>query len=249
MRHIFLLLGLVFSITLWAQSPLHEVGSISIEDYYSQNKGNKEESISNGSVGNGSLTNGKLFPFTGANYQYFDTLSYINGRAFLHNRILATVLETYDSLAVRQPDRQFRVMECSNEHGGELYPHRTHQNGLSVDFMMPLIKNGEPYYELDDLGKEHYFLHFNNNGEYAEDTEIAIDFDLVALHLLLLDQQAKTHGFRITKVIINTHLKDELFSTPFGQQLQSSNIYVVQRLSHLINALHDDHYHVDFGEE
>ncbi|TNE26702.1 MAG: hypothetical protein EP346_13700 [Bacteroidetes bacterium] len=248
MRHIFLLLGLVFSITLWAQSPLHEVGSISIEDYYSQNKGNKEESISNGSVGNGSLTNGKLFPFTGANYQYFDTLSYINGRAFLHNRILATVLETYDSLAVRQPDRQFRMMECSNEHGGELYPHRTHQNGLSVDFMMPLIKNGEPYYELDDLGKEHYFLHFNNNGEYAEDTEIAIDFNLVALHLLLLDQQAKTHGFRITKVIINTHLKDELFSTPFGQQLQSSNIYVVQRLSRLINALHDDHYHVDFGE-
>ncbi|GGH68091.1 penicillin-insensitive murein endopeptidase [Phaeocystidibacter marisrubri] len=248
MRHIFLLLGLVFSITLWAQSPLHEVGSISIEDYYSQNKGNKEESISNGSVGNGSLTNGKLFPFTGANYQYFDTLSYINGRAFLHNRILATVLETYDSLAVRQPDRQFRVMECSNEHGGELYPHRTHQNGLSVDFMMPLIKNGEPYYELDDLGKEHYLLHFNNKGEYAEDTEIAIDFDLVALHLLILDQQAKTHGFRITKVIINTHLKDESFSTPFGQQLQSSNIYVVHRLSHLINALHDDHYHVDFGE-
>lgn len=249
MKHTFTLLAIVYGSVVLGQSPLREVGSISIDDYYAQNKGNKEESVSSGSVSDGSLTNGKLFPFSGANYQYFDTLSYINGRAFLHNRILASVLETYDSLAVRQPGRQFRVMECANQHGGELYPHRTHQNGLSVDFMMPLIKDGAPYYELDDLGKEHYFLHFNNNGEYAEDTEVSIDFNLVALHLLLLDQQARLHGYRITKVIINTHLKDELFNTPFGQELKSSNIYVVQRLSRLINALHDDHYHVDFGEE
>jgi penicillin-insensitive murein endopeptidase len=71
-------------------------------------------------------------------------------------------------------------MECSNKEGGRIFPHRTHQNGLSVDFMIPLIKNGIPYYGLDNLGANHYLLDFNNNGEYLKDTSIKIDFNMVA---------------------------------------------------------------------
>jgi len=50
----------------------------------------------------------------------------------------------------------------------------------------------------------------------------------------------------LSKVIINTDLKDELFATKFGKVLKTSGIYLVQKLSPLINSLHDDHYHIDF---
>ena len=92
----------------------------------------------------------------------------------------------YSSLGKKYPGRIFQLMECSNEKGGKIWPHHTHQNGLSVDFMMPLIKDSLPYYKLDDLGKEHYLLTFDNNGCYSNNKEVKIDFDLVAKQILIL---------------------------------------------------------------
>ena len=137
-------------------------------------------------------------------------------------------------------------MECSNQHGGQMKPHRTHQNGLSVDFMMPLKKNQTPFYELDLMGKNHYLLTFDNYGRYSKDPNVVIDFDLVAKHILLLNQNAKKKGFKISKVIIKIELKDELYNSKYGQELKESGIYIVKALSPLINSLHDDHYHIDF---
>lgn len=219
-----------------------------VQSYYDEHRGNDMPSVSVGSVSNGSLENGKLVPFSGPNFTYFEEGSYTSGRAFLNDKVLTVVLNTYEELETGAPDRQFRIMECSNEHGGKLWPHRTHQNGLSVDFMMPLIQDGEPYYDLDDMGRRHYFLEFDNDGHYSRDETVMIDFDLVAQHILLLEEDAKEQGLHISKVIINTDLKDELFATPHGRQLRDSDIYIVQSLSNMINALHDDHYHIDFSE-
>lgn len=222
------------------------VNSIEIEDYYQKNKGNSLPSQSIGTVSNGQLKNGKLIPFNGKNFTYFDTQSYLNGRAFLNEKVLNTLLNTYKEFETLLPQRMFYIMECSNQDGGKLFPHRTHQNGLSIDFMMPLIKDGKPFYGLDTLESDHYFLEFNNAGQYREDTSISIDFNLVAQHILILNKVAKLLKVNITKVIINTDLKDELFATTHGKTLKASNIYVVQKLSPLINSLHDDHYHIDF---
>ena len=134
-----------------------------IEKYINDNKDNELASLSKGSVSEGSLINGKLFPFSGPNFHYFDTLSYINSRAYLNNKVKEAVLETYNELKIEFPDRQFCIMECSNKNGGKIIPHRTHQNGLSIDFMVPLIKNQKPYYGLDTIGRKHYFLEFNKN--------------------------------------------------------------------------------------
>ena len=218
-----------------------------IAEYYNKNKGDSIPSISSGTVSNGSLKHGKLIPFYGDNYQYFDSWSYLQGRAFLNGSVLATVLKTYSILSVKSPYQQYRVMECSHENGGKLYPHRTHQNGLSVDFMMPLMKAGKPYYELDDKGVKHYLLDFNDEGSYEKDVSISIDFERVAQHVLILDQQARKQGLKITKVIIKIELKDELFNCVSGKLLKNSGIYIVQGLTPKINKLHDDHYHIDFG--
>lgn len=220
--------------------------SIEVDAYYKANKGNNLPSQSIGTTGKGSLKNGKLIPFKGNNFTYFDAQSYLNGRAFLNGKVLKSLLSTYKEFETLLPNRMFYVMECSNQDGGKMFPHKTHQNGLSVDFMMPLIKEGKPYYGLDTLGGDHYFLEFNNSGQLKDDLSISIDFNLVARHILILNKAAKIMGIKISKVIINTDLKDELFATEYGKTLKSSGIYVVQKLSPLINSLHDDHYHIDF---
>lgn len=222
--------------------------STKINDFYEKNKGNDLPSKSTGSVSNGKLENGKLMSFYGTNFTYFDTLSYFKGRAYVNENVKTTVIKTYEELLIQCPKRHFYVMECSNKEGGKINPHHTHQNGLSVDFMMPLLKAGKDYYGLDTIGSHHYWLEFDNNGNYSKDNSISIDFDLIAKHILLLNEMAKKQGLKISKVIIKTELKDELFATENGKALVASKIYVVQKLTPLINSLHDEHYHIDFEE-
>lgn len=199
-----------------------------------------------GTPEDGSMENGKLFPFSGANFQYFDTLSYVSGRAFLDEKVRTLVVNTYQRLEMLEPNRTFCIMECSHQHGGNLHPHITHQNGRSIDFMVPLLKNGEPYTELDKLGVSHNWLEFDDEGRLSSDPSISIDFDLIGLHLLLLQEEAKKVGLKIEKVIFKMELKPELLATENGAMVEKSAIYITKKLSALINALHDDHYHVDF---
>lgn len=217
-----------------------------VEEHYLKYKDRTGESKSSGTVSNGSLQNGYLFPFSGPNFHYFDTTSYFNNRAFVNRRVLKATLQAYEILETQLPGRNFGIMECSNEHGGEIAPHRTHRNGLSVDFMTPLLRNEVPYTELDFAGAVHYLMDFENNGYYKDDPSITIDFETVAHHLLLLNDVASKNGLKIAKVIWKTELRDELFATSSGKKLQATGIYITTRLTPLINSLHDDHYHVDF---
>ena len=226
--------------------PTEEIVLSTVDQFYHNNDTVRSPSISDGTVSNGTLKNGRLIPFSGKNYHYFDSLSYLSSRGFMHEKVLKTVLGAYTELESFHPERHFCIMECSHIHGGQLFPHRTHQNGLSVDFMMPKLQNGNAYYGLDDLGANHYMLTFDENGRYSEDPTIELDFNTIALHILQLQKAAKTNGLTIQKVIINTSLKDELFATENGKILKKSGIYIVLNLSPLINSVHDDHFHVDF---
>jgi penicillin-insensitive murein endopeptidase len=216
--------------------------------YYKSNKGDNKPSKSSGAVSSGSMKNGKLIPFYGENFTYFDKGSYLGGRGYVNSKILKILLASYQQLEKLTPNRQFYIMESANKEGGKLAPHRTHQTGLSVDFMMPLIKENKPYYKLDNLGTRHYLLSFNDKGEYGNDTTVKVDFNLIAQHILILNDEAKKDGLKVKKVIIKIEYKDELFATEYGKKLKSSGIYVVKGLTKMINALHDEHYHIDFGK-
>lgn len=223
------------------------VDSLSVvEEHYRKFTTDSVKSTSKGTVSNGSLEHGQIFPFSGTNYHYFDTSSYLASRCFVHSNVKACVLETYKKLEKTAPGRLFGIMECSNKHGGKIAPHRTHQNGLSVDFMTPLIKDGKPYTDLDFVGAQHYLMNFDANGRYEDDPAVSIDFELMAQHLLTLIETAKNNGLSIEKIIWKTELRDELFATESGKKLQQSGVYITTNLTPLINALHDDHYHVDF---
>lgn len=217
-----------------------------ITELYKQFQSKSGKSIASGTVSNGTLKNGRIFPFKGPNFIYFDTASYLNKHAFTHEKVNRTVLATYHQFETLLPAFEFGLMECSNEYGGKIWPHRTHQNGLSVDFMSPLLKNGVSCTDFNTIGLPHYLMDFDENGIYTEDPTYSIDFNLMARHILILNKEAKKQGLKIEKVILKIALKDNLFVTEYGKKLKASGIYFATKLSDLIDSLHDDHYHVDF---
>ncbi len=199
-----------------------------------------------GTVGNGSLQNGKLLPFSGNNFRYFDTLSYVSSRAFVHDYTRNTILQAMKQLETLSPKRTFWIMEASCEKGGKIEPHKTHQNGLSVDFMIPLTKNATHYSNLDSLGGEHYLLSFDNQGNYSRDSLVKVDFEELAKEIYQLHKNAAVNKLRIDKVILKTEWLPLLYATKYGKLLKAEKVYFAQKLTPLINSLHDDHFHVDF---
>lgn len=208
-----------------------------------QNKGNSGTS---GSVGSGTLENAWLIPYFGRNYRCFSPLSYyLLNRGYAHHKVHDTLLAAYETCEKTCPGVQFRLMECANKHGGKMWPHRTHQIGLSADFMLPKIRNGKPHHLLNHLGVWHYLLAADAAGNYSD--RVAIDFETMARHLLALDDAARANGLRIQKVILQINLKDDFFATESGWKVRQRGIYFARSLPTLIDELHDDHYHVDFA--
>jgi len=208
---------------------------------------NNGESISEGTVGNGKLINGYKFPYKGANFKYYSLFDYyVFGRCYLHSSVYRITLDTYTELKKFYPDYTFRIMECSGNKGGRSFPHRTHQNGTSIDFMTPLRKENKTNLLWDRTGILRYALKFDPDGKLSLNKKVEIDFDKMALHILTLEKYARKEGYHIKKVILETNLKDELFGSKYGEKLKQSGIYFVKSLPKYINELHDDHYHIDF---
>ena len=112
--------------------------------------------------------------------------------------------------------------------------------------MSPLEQEKLPYYDLDNIGKAHYFLEFSSEGKLKSDSTISIDFELIAHQILLLEKAAKSNGLKIKKIIFKIELKEKLYDGHYGKILKHSDIYITKSLSPLINSLHDDHFHIDF---
>ena len=112
--------------------------------------------------------------------------------------------------------------------------------------MVPLKRGDDSNVWLNKIGLFHYLLQFNEVGQFSLGHLTVIDFETIARHIMALDDAAQQHGMRIRKILFNTNLHDELFSTPSGKLLAQRHLNFIPHVSHLVNAVHDDHYHVDF---
>lgn len=208
---------------------------------------NSGTSKSIGKVNNGSIENAWLIPRKGENFKYSGWFGYyVLGRAYTHSDIYTAILDSYGELEKLTPGIKYMYMEAAGKNGGRLWPHKTHQNGMSVDFMTPLEKNGKQKLLYDRIGMFRYLMNFDKSGKANINSKVSIDFELVALHILTLEKHARKNNLRIKKVILSTHLRDDLFKTKYGQQLKNSGIYFTRNLTPKLNKLHDDHYHIDF---
>jgi penicillin-insensitive murein endopeptidase len=217
-----------------------------VQKYYNEHKGDSLASICHGTEAGGSMEHGKLMPFEGVNFRCYDTGSYLMGHEFMSDKMMNTLLNSYNELNTSAPGRKFCYMESGLVNGGPIPGHRTHQNGRSVDLMVPLVKDSMPYYGLDSCGGYHYSLDFDDQGRYTRDSTISIDFNLLGLQILSLDKQARKLGLHVKKVILKLELKDDFYATPNGKKVKNKGIYLAMNLPPATNKQHDDHFHVDF---
>ncbi len=208
---------------------------------------NSGQSTSHGSPGNGSLEKGYLMDYRLNNAKYFSITSYyLFGNGYVNSRLYHTLIEAYSICEQSCPGKQFKFMECSTDEGGKQLIHRTHQNGLSVDFMVPKKIGDQQYTLLDHLGLWHYFLEFDGDGKLSFNSKVEIDFETMAKHILALDDAARKNGLRIKKVLLQIDLKDDFYRSKSGQEVKARGIYFARYLTPRVDQFHDDHYHIDF---
>jgi len=201
----------------------------------------KPESICYGTTEKGRIENAWQLPSTGENFTVYSAVGAAAGRNYVHSKVYETVLDAYKNLQLKAPGKVFVYGETGWKDGGRFRPHKTHQNGLSVDFFVPVFdKNGRSVsLPVGALNKFGYSIEFDSTGKYKE---YSIDFEAMAAHLGELKNAADKNGVIIRRVIFDTDLQKLLFQTSKGNDLKAHMVFSTKKPW----VRHDEHYHVDF---
>jgi len=203
--------------------------------------GRAAESICYGSVSKGRLEGSVKLPSEGSNFTAYSSMAAMAGRTYVHSRVAKIVEEAYAGLAKELPGTVFVYGETGWSSGGRIRPHRTHQNGLSVDFFVP-VRDGDgksvpiPTPATTRFG---YDLEFNAQARFQN---LSIDFPALAEHLYQLNLAAKKNGATVALVIFEAAYLEKLFATPRGPSIRSLPFMKGKPW-----VRHDEHFHVDFG--
>lgn len=194
-----------------------------------------------GSVSQGRLENAQQLPVSGPNFQAFSGAAAALGRTHTHSEVGAIVLEAYAEIAEQHPALRFVYGEASWPQGGRLRPHRTHQNGLSIDFFVPVRDTGGRSVPIptSPFTRFGYDLEFDANGRLGG---LQIDFEALAEHLFQLQRAARKRGAGIALVILDTRYLSALSATRRGGALRQQLNFLPRQAW----VRHDEHYHVDF---
>ncbi len=93
-----------------------------------------EESTCYGTTSTGKLVGGVKLPGEGSNFVSYSGIAELLGRTYVHSMVKEIVLASYKWLEKEAPLKVFKYAETGFKEGGEFKPHKTHRNGLSVDF-------------------------------------------------------------------------------------------------------------------
>jgi penicillin-insensitive murein endopeptidase len=153
----------------------------------------------------------------------------------------AVVVDAYAALEKSMPGTIFVYGETGLKDGGRFDPHKTHQNGLSVDFMVPVLDREQQSVPLPTSAwnKWGYDLEFDASGSLDA---LRIDYEAIAEHVYQLHIAAGRHGIGIWRVIFDPQLQPYLHTTRRWPYL-SENVAFSEKRSWV---RHDEHYHVDF---
>jgi penicillin-insensitive murein endopeptidase len=200
-----------------------------------------QDSTCYGKVNKGYLVHGVQLPPRGNNYYPYSVTGVNLGRTYLHSEARNVVLAAYKALEHSAPTKVFVYGETGWESGGRIRPHRTHQNGLSMDFMVPVINSAGKSVPLPGSvsNKFGYGLEFDSQGRLGE---LSIDFDAMAEHLYQIVSAAQQAKVGIGLVIFDPVLMPILFKTRRGPYLQRTLPFMKGHAW----IRHDEHYHIDF---
>ena len=204
-----------------------------------------------GTPANGRIEGAVRMPASGDNFAPYCWACIAALRTYAHRLVIDTSVAAYEQLATSHPKIVWIYGEIGGPNGGSFKPHRTHQNGLSVDYMVPVLIEHDgkrtpgrlPIHAMNRFG---YDEDFDKRGRQkvpdGSGTRI-IDFDAIAAHILALDRQARKRKGRVARVLFAPDLQDDLFKTPTGRKLRGK----IRFNKNQTWVRHDDHYHVDFA--
>lgn len=160
----------------------------------------------------------------------------------MHGRVRDAVVDAYAAVSSSRPDARFVYGETGWPRGGRFRPHRTHRNGMSVDFMVPVVDDAGRPAELPTP----LWSRFGYDAEFGADGragELRIDFVAVAAHLDALEEAARRNGLRIHRVFFAPELVARMVETPEGRAVAARMPWMKGKPW----VRHDEHYHVDFA--
>lgn len=195
-----------------------------------------------GTTANGRLENGVELPSSGKNFVGYSAVARLAGRTYVHSQVKNIVVKAYEQLERLEPTKVYKYAETGFKQGGVFEPHKTHRNGLSIDFMTPVVDaNGQsvhlPTHPLNRFG---YDIEFNSEDKFDD---YSIDYVALAAHIQALHQQATKAGFDLWRVIFDPKLQPKLLATKYGEYLKTHIQFSTKRSW----VRHDEHYHVDFA--
>lgn len=201
-----------------------------------------KESTCYGTTSNGRLEGGVQLPEKGVNFVSYSNVARLAGRTYVHSTVHDIIVAAYSRLHQQLPEKVFKYAETGFESGGHFKPHKTHRNGLSVDFMTPVIdKHGQSIHlPTNVFNKFGYNIEFDSEGNYED---VTIDYEAMAAHIVALHKEAKLSNVDIWRVIFDPQLQPNLFKTTSGDYLKK-HIQFSEKPSWV---RHDEHYHVDFN--
>lgn len=195
-----------------------------------------------GSVSKGRLEGGVRLPLDGLNFSAYSKVAAAAGRTYVHSTVERIMLAAYASLSEVLPATTYVYGETGLASGGPFAPHKTHQNGLSVDFFMPVLDREGKSVPLPTgpMNRFGYDIEFDAKARYGE---YRIDFAALAEHLYQLDVAARANGARLGLVIIDPRFQPALLATARGRWLRRNLPFMKGKPW----VRHDEHYHVDFA--
>lgn len=201
-----------------------------------------EESICFGTTSNGRLEGGVQLPSSGENFEGYSFVARMAGRTYVHSAVSEIIISSYKSLETEQPGKVYKYAETGFKSGGQFKPHKTHRNGLSVDFMTPVInsKGESVHLPTNPLNKFGYNIEF---GPTIEFEGLKIDYEALAAHVVSIHKDAKAQGYDLWRVIFAPELQPHLLKTKYGSYLKANILFSKKRSW----VRHDEHYHIDFA--
>lgn len=195
-----------------------------------------------GTVSQGRIENSVALPSSGPNFSAYSSLGARLGRTHVHSAVRDVVVAAYAALERSAPGIAFVYGETGWPSGGRIRPHRTHQNGTSVDFFVPVRDKSGRSVPLPTgvTNRYGYDIEFDQAGRFGDYT---IDFEALAEHLYQLHVAAQARGIGIALVIFDPVLLPTLFATKRGPLLRRDLPF----MKGAAWVRHDEHYHVDFA--
>lgn len=194
-----------------------------------------------GTTAKGKIEGAVQLPSGGKNFSAYSDTGVTLGRTYVHATVAEIVSTAYRELERSSPDTRYVYGETGWKSGGSFKPHRTHQNGLSVDFFVPVRDASDRSIPLPTsiTNKFGYDIEFDAKGQFGEYT---IDFEAVAEHLYQLDQAGRKFKAPIKRVIFDPPYLPKLFATKRGGYVKAN----IKFMEGKAWVRHDEHYHVDF---